>query len=412
MQIRRIFSTGGFELAILACGLISGVLVARVLGPDDRGLLAAILFWPHLVSHIGLFSLHEATAMHSAKGNLSGLAPSASVLAFALAVCSALLGAAALPWLMTGDKAAALALGIAMMLAFVPLNAVGLVLLGFEQGQHRFTRYNLLRLSSPLIYLVALIGFWSTGALALNTAVLSAFFGGIIVAVLGTLLLRSPLRARPSRHTAAALMRTGGRFHVHSLASYLSQHLDRLIVIPLLGSNDIGIYAVAVSLSIIPAGIVMRSVYMVTMPMLAAADTAQQRARSLRVALLLTTLGACGASALLIAISPQLIPWLFGTSFSRAVDIAIPLLVAGIPFAIRGAMVQSLKGLHLWRPGVGSELATIVGFAASAAPLWQQLGLPGLAWAMAFANLCGLVIVSPIIVKYLRPLPDTPVPPR
>src|SRR5690606_32175035 len=48
------------NLAILLCGLVSGILSARLLAPEGRGALAAVLFWPHLITSLGLCSLPAA----------------------------------------------------------------------------------------------------------------------------------------------------------------------------------------------------------------------------------------------------------------------------------------------------------------------------------------------------------------
>jgi enterobacterial common antigen flippase len=46
--------------AILLSGLATGVLTARLLEPQGRGVLAAVLFWPHLITSLGLLSLPSA----------------------------------------------------------------------------------------------------------------------------------------------------------------------------------------------------------------------------------------------------------------------------------------------------------------------------------------------------------------
>src|SRR2546427_4815425 len=51
------FATEG---ALLLVGLLTGPLAARLLLPEGRGALAAVLFWPQLLAGIGLLSLHEA----------------------------------------------------------------------------------------------------------------------------------------------------------------------------------------------------------------------------------------------------------------------------------------------------------------------------------------------------------------
>src|SRR2546425_11888108 len=51
------FATEGF---IVLLGILTGSLVARLLLPEGRGALAAVLFWPQLLAGIGFLSLGEA----------------------------------------------------------------------------------------------------------------------------------------------------------------------------------------------------------------------------------------------------------------------------------------------------------------------------------------------------------------
>src|SRR2546422_9248594 len=51
------FATEGF---IVLLGILTGSLVARLLLPEGRGALAAVLFWPQLLAGIGFLSLREA----------------------------------------------------------------------------------------------------------------------------------------------------------------------------------------------------------------------------------------------------------------------------------------------------------------------------------------------------------------
>src|SRR5207245_11091588 len=51
------FATEGFTVLL---GILTGSLVARLLLPEGRGALAAVLFWPQLLAGIGFLSLGEA----------------------------------------------------------------------------------------------------------------------------------------------------------------------------------------------------------------------------------------------------------------------------------------------------------------------------------------------------------------
>ena len=59
-------STAAANVAIAVCGLLSGMLLARILGATGRGELAAIQAWPLLLATVGSFGLAEAIAYFAA----------------------------------------------------------------------------------------------------------------------------------------------------------------------------------------------------------------------------------------------------------------------------------------------------------------------------------------------------------
>src|SRR5260370_37821909 len=50
------------SVAIQFCGLITGVLTARGLGPTARGELATVMLWPMILSNLGLMGCNLALA--------------------------------------------------------------------------------------------------------------------------------------------------------------------------------------------------------------------------------------------------------------------------------------------------------------------------------------------------------------
>lgn len=58
------FATNGVGLAI---GMATGILAARLLEPEGRGLLAVLQFWPGLLWSIGMLSVAEAASHRIAR---------------------------------------------------------------------------------------------------------------------------------------------------------------------------------------------------------------------------------------------------------------------------------------------------------------------------------------------------------
>ena len=47
-------------MLVLVLGITTGILAARMLLPEGRGALAAIILWPHIIVGLGILGLNES----------------------------------------------------------------------------------------------------------------------------------------------------------------------------------------------------------------------------------------------------------------------------------------------------------------------------------------------------------------
>ena len=64
-----IFSNVFFSMLIIAFGLLGSILISRILGPSQRGEIAAIILWPALLLYLGSFGTYQAVIYHFSKKN-------------------------------------------------------------------------------------------------------------------------------------------------------------------------------------------------------------------------------------------------------------------------------------------------------------------------------------------------------
>src|SRR5262245_59610672 len=62
-------TTAAASAVILGCGIVTGLIAARSLGPAGRGELATITVWASVLLYAGTFGLPEAVAYFSASGS-------------------------------------------------------------------------------------------------------------------------------------------------------------------------------------------------------------------------------------------------------------------------------------------------------------------------------------------------------
>ena len=393
--------TSATNTAILLCGLATGVLAARLLAPEGRGALAAVLFWPHLITSLASLSLPAAMIFRRGRPDVdrAAVAATGAWLALGLSAIGALMGYPVLPFLLRESSAGSLAQ--VYLLAFVPFNFLALALLALDQGDMRFARYNLMRLLPSGVYLAGLLVLWGLDAVSVASAVWASWLGTAVTAVIRLYGSRDALRAWPSPSEARQLLAFGARLHGAALLAILLGGADRFVVITFWDDASLGLYVVALTLATAGLNVVTAAFTTLLLPRLVQArDTAAQgriMGETLRYATLLLTAG----TAALLLLCPWLLPLTFGGAYTGAVGICLVLLVAYVPTALQFIIIHGLSGTGDWRPRILAQGLALVTFAVVVWPLAVLLGLPGIAMALLVANSLSLAYLLAFLRRQL-----------
>jgi O-antigen/teichoic acid export membrane protein len=392
MSSRAWLGTFGTNAATLGNGVITGILAARLLGPDDRGALAVIVFWPSLLVGVGLCSLNEAVIYRLGRTRLprSRFIGTLMALAGALGVLTIPVGLLVLPLLLGPDRAAWLKSTELYFIALVPVGFLGLTLLSLDHGEQKFTQYNILTLLPSTIYIILLIFCWASEIVSVSALLWAGWAGACATTLVRLGRGWRVAWGRPSCDEAQALMRTSLSFHATALLVMLTGQADRVVVMSLFGDGPIGQYAVALVLASAGLAVITQATHTVLFPRLAAepdrGEAIGLMSRTLRrvgLPLLLGTLG-------LAATIPWLLPLLFGTAFRDAVPPAVVLTVAYLPLALRQIVIRSLRAFGDGRSGTLAEAMALAGFLLAVWPLCRFVGLVGVGLALLVANLAAL----------------------
>jgi O-antigen/teichoic acid export membrane protein len=385
---------------ILICGFATGVLTARLLAPESRGALATVLFWPQLLAGIGIFSLPEAVSLRvSQLGTLSKSMVSTSLwVSLLLALLTVSIGWACLPALLTDIHRNLVGLTQVCLLFLVPLNFVTMILLGVEQGSWRIGSYNIVRLSVPLTYLVALLYLSYAGEASVRTTAFASILSNVIVALFALIRGRRYLSFQPRITDAVALSRSAASFHLSAILFLIGNQCDRLFVVLFLDDYAMGIYTVATTLAQSGLGAIAGCFQSLLFPSVAAMpDEASRRAclkRGLQYASLLTFL----AAGILAMTAPVIVHKVFGPSFSDAGPLAALSGVAYVPSVLRQIIIRGLRGLERSIPGSIAEATALSVFLVCASFLVHSLGLIGISIASFIGNTIALIYCA----YYLR----------
>lgn len=315
---RRVLAPFSFDALILGTNLVTGIIVARALGPAGRGEIAAILTL--VFTATWLFSLGSMEALSYRQSKQPRDAP--QLIAMWLGVSAAMsliaIGVAELivPVLFSAQTDTA----VDLARLYIPVVTFSLILTMFNGillGDQDFLAYNVIRLLYPATVAVGYLGCLVAGeltveaALIVNAAGMAIGCGAAIVRCVG----RHGL-ARPHRALLRETLWYGVRAHGGSVAGFVNARLDLLILPAFLSAASVGLYSVATNVTSL-IGTLTGTIAIFAMPVAARLQKGSARTvvRTLHATLAIgLTLGL--ALALLANVAVEL---LYGPEFGGAV---------------------------------------------------------------------------------------------
>ncbi len=395
--LRHLVLSIGTRLAMIALRLLRNILLARLLGPADRGVFALFAALPELIASITSGGLNTAVGCDAARQR-----PMALLLTQVLVYGCLLAGLVTLAGVLLldrfgGDLDLTRSLGslLWLLLLAVPLMVLKTGLLTLHNADARVDAFNVLRLLESFLPLVLFLGLWLIWRDApLMAAVGSWLLGTALVVVIGLCWLSRyhRLGLRWVRGEQRELLRLSAQSHPGVLAQQVMMRSDYLFIGVLLDPVALGLYAMASAaaelLLIVPEA--------VTTPLMKRLLQQGEAIRELTpLALRLTTtvmLAGCVGFALT---GEWLIVMLFGIDYAPA----YPALLALLPGLV-GLCFASILRLDL----LGKERAGALSLAMTAgavanlmlnAALIPALGIVGAALASSLSYLLvGMIMLT------------------
>lgn len=353
----------GSELSALVAGFAATVLIARVLGPSGRGVVALATTSTVFAAAIGSVGLSNALAVEAGKGGARTAAPVALGLTLAVGIPLAIVWGAvgvfgeSLWQLKTTTAGILFATGCLLL---VTLNMLRGVLIGTQEyGAIARGRVVFAVLLATLSGALA-----AFGALTATSAIAASFFAvGGQAAWYWTCLDRPNVPSLP-RKALKAMTQYAIRSQPGMLFQTISYRYDLILVGALLTTTDAGLYAVALALAelgwlaIDAAGIIV----------LGRAVTDRKSVTAGALAIRATVVLAGAQAIVLLAVTPILLPLAFGDAFSGA----YPALAAMLPgvVALGAWRVAMNDAAGRGRPGIQSISASVGAAAALPLQLW------------------------------------------
>jgi O-antigen/teichoic acid export membrane protein len=229
--------------------LSTAPVVARAVGPEGRGAVSAALAAFALVPIVLAFGMPLNLRRLSTSELGASFHRSARDLTLALFVPSSVV--AYLLGITLFSSVDPLVQSVAAAgIAISPLSVSWMNDQSVLIAKRRFKRVAALQLMQPGVY-VALIGsVWVLSTLNVASVLICYLIGSIATFVLGVLLV--PLSVRGPRGSRRLFVRESLSFSGGAVAEAATNRLDQLLVVPLIGLYQSGLYSLAVTLSSLP----------------------------------------------------------------------------------------------------------------------------------------------------------------
>jgi O-antigen/teichoic acid export membrane protein len=317
-------------------GMFSGIILARWLGPHDRGILAMALLVPATAMTLAKLGISQANVflINRRREAREEIASNATVLAIIFGTA-----AAALVWLCRAPLLDKVLHGMptwALLIALVrvPFLLVDDYLHGVLQAVGLFRVYNsrliygeALRLVLVVVALV-LLGWGLAAAVWIYTLVTIVNVGWLVVTTRRAI----PFTLRVNRRLLSEQLQFGAKSYVQTLAQHLLLRIDLFMVSSFLGAAQLAFYSLALRLTELVLEI-PQAVGLVLYPRLASLadkEMHQLTAQACRRTLVITGLAAIGLAVL----GPYIIILWYGWPYGPAGD--------PLPWAAAGVLMMSL----------------------------------------------------------------------
>jgi O-antigen/teichoic acid export membrane protein len=355
--------------------VVTAPILARTLGPEGRGVLAAVvvpLSLAPIVAQLGVgqYVVREAARGRPAREIVGSIGLPLLLVGVLVAIFAGHLSSLFIPEGHTGHTLLRIGFSILALTLFANL------LQDIVWGQQGWRVLTVARMIPHALYAVTLVVLAVLHEVSVTSAVIALWAAGFLV----FMPLLSAIREAWVPRVKTSVMKEGFAFGLKSwfgaLGAVFNLRLDQLLMIGIVSRHDLGLYAIAVSIATFPT-LATSAFGSFVLPRVATGDE-HVIGRASRVGLVVIML----AGSLVALASPIGIPLVFGDAFSDALPMVLILLVGLVPMSTISIINPALGGAGVPIAGTYAEIAALV------------VTVPGLLIALPLIGAIGAAIVS------------------
>ena len=328
------------QFAMMAIGIVNGVITARWLGPADRGRFALLVLLPTMLSNFVKLGIPQASVYYMRRrgASASDVASNSVWFAFVTGTIAAIVCYVFRDWLIAKFLKDTPPVLIAPSLALIPFVTLQFYLLGVAQAEERFREYNVRQIVPNVLSLIGLL----ITLVLLHMGLVGAVMVQVVIQVFMTVWMTWRVHREAGLHLhwtpelARGMLSFGSKSYVQTLAATLHLRIDQYICAYFLAPAQVGLYAIAVNFGSLLLKI-PEATGTVMFPRLAGSADRDAHAATMRVCRYTLFILAVGVAAFGI-IGPIAIPFLYGNRYDGAIK---PLLIL-LPGLLMMALYQLL----------------------------------------------------------------------
>lgn len=400
ITIESYLLTFASNFGIQCSTVFQGVMLARILGVDGRGAYAAALLVPTLYAGIGLFGTNIALSRYAAcEREYPCCFQSALVIGLLSGSLSTLFCCLSLRLLLADQPPYVLQLS-QMFIPFILMNHLILDLAAVYQGLGDFKQFNLIFFSYYPFFLFGMSMLYLTGTATAKTFIILTLLCNALVLAIVLIKSRKYLFAEWHRIRLRPLLRMSLPFGFSGIVQNLVLQVDRFVVLYCLGSEDLGLYVVALSAgsAIGSVGTAASQVIFSSSARLAKGEGGIYVAGVFRI----VTIVYLAAGTGLLLFMPILFPLVYGKEFDAAVAIACLLIPGAIGSSLGNFLEQTIRAQGVAFKGLFVRIISLVVLFGLGRLFCSWWGLTGMGIAYVITQTIALSLMMRIIIRHFK----------
>ncbi|AOZ92679.1 lipopolysaccharide biosynthesis protein [Paenibacillus crassostreae] len=318
-NVLQIFASNVF---ILGLNVITGIIIARYLGPEGRGEQAAMIMWPTFLAYSLTLGIPASLVYYMKKKdeNQGSLYITSLYMSLILGCVAIAVGFVIIPfWMREYSKGVIEFATWALIMA--PIAMLGTINVAALQSREEYHRYNFIRYFPVFSTLVLLLGLVVTDHVTPFYTSVAYLFPAIPVAIWVTIKMISNYKIKQKNkiESGKKLLSYGIRSYGTDVAGTFSGYIDQILVVGLLSPSSLGLYVVSLNLSKM-LNTIQYAISSVLFPKasgLTQVDAINLTFRVFRISIVITMILGIG----IFIVAPYLLILLYGETFVEAIAV-------------------------------------------------------------------------------------------